>query len=102
MRLVAIALVIVALAACSALAPKPAKTPPPTVIRMTFERNFMLACLAGVPGPVGSPYCTCTRDAIEGAMTDRELTKVTPSDPRVRSATHGCAAKTGLPIRPGY
>jgi hypothetical protein len=102
MRLVAIALITVTLAACSARAPEPRKTSPPTAVRIAFERNFMKACLAGVPGQLGSAYCACTRDAIEDAMSDLELSKVTPSDPRVRLATHGCAAKTGLPIRPGY
>ena len=102
MRLVFIAVVAVAVAACSARAPEPRKTAPATPIRLAFERSFMKACLAGVEGPAGPAYCMCTRDALDDAMTDKELSKVTPSDPRVRMATHGCAAKTGLPIRPGY
>jgi hypothetical protein len=102
MRLVSTLLVIVALAACSTRSPEPRKTSAPTVIRIAFETNFMKACLAGVPGSAGVAYCMCTRDALEDALTDRELSKVAPADPRVVSATHTCAAKTGLPIRPGY
>ena len=102
MRQVIVALIIVALAACSTRAPEPRKTAPPTPVRLAFEQSFMKACLAGVAGPAGPAYCMCTRDALEDAMTDKDLSKVTPSDPRVRVATHGCAAKTGLPIRPGY
>ena len=102
MRLVLIAFITVALAACSARAPERPKTSPPTPIRVAFERGFMKSCLAGVVGAAGPLYCACTRDAIEDAMTDKELSKVTPSEPRVLLATHACAAKTGLPIRPGY
>ena len=102
MRLVLTVLIVVALAACSARAPEPRKTHAPTSILVAFETHFMKACLAGVPGSIGSAYCACTRDALEDAMTDQELSQVTPADPRVRMATHGCAAKTGLPIRPGY
>lgn len=62
----------------------------------------MKSCLAGQPGSVGKSYCLCTRDAIDDALTDKELPKVSPADPRVRGAMHDCAAKFGLAIRPGY
>ena len=80
----------------------PRKTPKPTVVRIAFEKSFMRACLAGVQGPAANAYCLCARDGIDDAYSDKELPKVSPADPRVRMATHDCAAKFGLPLRPGH
>ena len=96
MRVLAL-LATIGLAGCSLHWPWPAATPSP--IRLAFEVAFMKACKVG--GPAGALYCECTKNEIEQSMTDTELSKVSPSDPRVRHATHYCAQKTGLQIRPG-
>lgn len=62
----------------------------------------MKSCLIGVKGSSGTSYCLCTRDALDDAFSDKELPQVSPADPRVVHATHDCAAKYGLPIRPGH
>ncbi len=97
MRVLALVAVI-ALAGCSLRWPGPRQRPTP--IRAAFETAFMKGCRVG--GPSGAFYCECTKNEIEQSMTDNELSKVSPSDPRVTHATHDCAKKVGLQIRPGY
>ena len=99
MRVLALVAVIT-LAGCSLRLPWPRQTEAPMTIRATFEAAFMKGC--HVDGPAGALYCECTKNAIEQSMTDVELSKVSPSDPRVIRATHDCAKKVGLQIRPGY
>lgn len=95
--------IVAALAACSGAKQTDSSKEPVThdQLRIAFRATFLHSCETKLPGPQGVKYCSCTEDKLESIYSDADLAKVTPDDPKFRTAMHECAAKSGLQVKLG-
>ena len=98
----AAAIAALLLAACGGQQTQQSASPAPETdegARLAFRATFLHACEAGIAGPAGQSYCSCTEDRLERSFDVNGLAKLTPDDPTFRAIARACAQKAGLPVR---